>query len=195
MDIDIDFRSDFDPLEYFSIAIRASMVEKDELKKHPAGVYLQDIPRDKITNLAAIPYKQAEELGYLKVDFLHLSLLDIFESKKEIRHLLKKEPDWTMLEDQETVEKLFQIHRHFDIISKVKPKCVDDIADVLAFIRPPKRYLLDTYLNCRTNDEKQKVREILYTKPDRGIWFKKPHSIAYALNIVLQLHLIKAKII
>jgi len=195
MDIDIDFRTDFDPLKYFTVAVRASMVEKGELKKHPAGAYLQNIPQDKISKLAAIPYKHAEELGYLKIDFLHLSLLDIFESKREIRGLLKREPDWSMLEDQETVEKLFQIHNHFDIISKVKPKSIDDIADVLAFIRPAKRYLLNTYLECQTDDEKQKVREVLYSKPNRGIWFKKPHSIAYALNIVLQLHLIKAEII
>lgn len=192
MDIDIDFKTDFDPLEYFPQAVRASMVEKDELKKHPAGAYLQNIPKDLITNLAAIPYKKAEELGYFKIDFLHISLLDVFESKQEIRALLKMEPDWFILEDRESVEKLFQIHRHYDIIMKIKPKSINELADAIALIRPGKRHLLDYYVN-----NKEKIREELYKKPEdiEKYYFKRSHSLAYALNIVLQLHLIKAKII
>jgi DNA polymerase III alpha subunit len=192
MDIDIDFKTDFDPLEFFTAAVRASMVEKGELKKHPAGAYLQNIPKDKITGLSAIPYKQAEELGYFKVDFLHLSLLDIFDNKEEIRALLKKEPDWSLLEDQETVEKLFQISRHYDIVVKVKPKSIEEISDVMALIRPGKRFLLDAYVKDRKT-----IRKELYKRPEdpKKYYFKRSHSLAYALNVVLQLHLIKAKIL
>ena len=47
MDVDIDFKTTFDPLDYFDEAIRASMVNKDaQLIKHPAGVYFQSIPQD-----------------------------------------------------------------------------------------------------------------------------------------------------
>jgi len=192
MDIDIDFRTDFDPLDYFPHAVRASTVEKDKLKKHPVGVYLQDIPKDKITGLSAIPYKQAEKIGYFKIDFLHILLLDTFESKAEIRALIKIEPDWTLLEDQEIVEKLFQIHSHYDIVARVKPQSVIEIADVMALIRPAKRPLLEAYIKNRNV-----VRKELYTKPDNpnSYYFKRSHSIAYAMNIVLQLHLIKAGII
>ena len=92
MDIDLDLKTDFDPLELFD-AVRASMIKNDDLIKHNVGVYFQSIPVDSMTGLAAIPYKQAEEEGYFKIDFLHLSLLDVFDSKEEIRELLKLEPE------------------------------------------------------------------------------------------------------
>jgi len=192
MDIDIDFKTNFDPLDHFPTAVRASLVKDGELKKHPAGAYLQNIPKDRITNLSAIPFEQAEELGYFKIDFLHISLLDVFESKSEIRALLKKEPDWSLLENQESVEKLSQVHRHYDIVTRIKPKSIEEVADCIALIRPGKRHLLELYI-----DNKETIRKELYKKPEgsKKYYFKRSHSLAYALNIVLQLHLIKAKII
>lgn len=191
MDVDIDFQTDFDPLDYFKNAVRASRVQDGELKKHNAGAYLQTIPVDKMTGFAAIPYTEAQELGYFKIDFLHLSFLDHFNSKEEIRVLLKKEPDWILLQSPDVVSRLFQLHNHFELVVRVKPKSVQELADCIALIRPGKRYLLDAYIKNRIA-----VRPELYRKPDDGrAYYKKPHSIAYALTIVLQLHLIKAGII
>jgi len=191
MDIDIDFPSDFDPLDYFDQAVKASMVKKGVLGKHPCGAYLQNIPTDKITGLSAIPYEQAEELGYFKIDFLHLSLLDNFESKDQIRKLVKIEPDWNLLQDEKNVEKLFQIHRHHNILVEVKPTSVQELADCISLIRPGKKHLLNGY-----SKNKQVVRQELYKNPgDDQYYFKKSHAIAYALTIVLQLHLIKGGII
>jgi len=191
MDIDIDFKPNFDPLDYFD-GVRASRVEKGELRKHPAGVYLQSIPKDPITNLAAIPFEEAEELGYFKIDFLHISLLDDFDSKEEIRALLAMEPDWSILDKQENVEKLFQIGRQFDVVQTIKPKSIEDLCDVVAIFRPGKKHLLRHYT---TN--KEFIRKELYKKPDKdnAYYFKKSHSLAYAMNIVLQMHLIKAGIL
>ncbi len=189
MDIDIDFRPDFDPLKYFPTAVRAAMVEKGVLKKHPAGAYLQYMPKDGITGLAAIPYKQAEEMGYFKIDFLHINLLSVFDNKAEIRSLIKIEPDWSMLEDHEVVKELFQIHSHFDIVSRVHPQSIIEVADIMAMIRPAKRPLLDSYIKDRDS-----VRKHLYTETKK-YYFKRSHALAYAHNIVLQLHLIKAGII
>jgi DNA polymerase III alpha subunit len=191
MDVDIDLRTDFDPLKYFPEAVRASRVQSGELKPHAAGVYFQSISKDKITGLAAIPYEQAEELGYFKIDFLHLSFLDNFESKEEVRALLKKEPNWVLLQSSEAVSKLFQLHNHFELVSQVKPQSVQELADCIALIRPGKRYLLKPYLKDRNA-----IRNELYTAPEDGrAWFKKPHAVAYALTTVLQLHLIEAKIL
>ena len=133
MDVDIDFRTDFDPLDYFEQAIRASRVFKDDLSSHPAGAYLQNIPADKLTGLSAIPFKEAEELGYFKIDFLHLTVLDHFTSKEQIRVLANAEPDWDLLLSAANVEKLFQIHRYADLIFKVKPRSVQELAIVLHF--------------------------------------------------------------
>lgn len=191
MDVDIDLKTDFDPLQYFQHAIRASMIKDSDLVKHPAGAYFQGMPVDKLTGLAAIPYDAAEELGFLKIDFLHLSVLDNFENKDEIRALLKHEPDWYLLESAEVVQKLFQLHRHHELVSKVKPRSVQELADCIALIRPGKRKFLTAYLKDRN-----RTRPFIYRKEEGDQYsFKKSHAIAYALTIVLQLHLIGAKII
>jgi len=189
MDIDIDLKTDFDPLEVFKEAVRASMVKNDDLIKHNVGVYFQSIPIDSLTGLAAIPYKEAEEVGYFKMDFLHLALLNVFETKEEIRELLNLEPDWSILMNPDAVSKLFQIHRQYDLVSKLQPKSVQELADVLALMRPGKRHLVDAYLK-----EKELIREELYRKTEE-YYFKRSHAISYALNIVLQLHLIKGGVI
>lgn len=183
----MDLSTTFDPLDYFN-AVRASMVTKEgKLTKHPAGVYFQNIPQDKITKLAAIPFKEAEDMDYFKIDFLHLSFLDTFNNKSEIRQLLQIEPDWSLLEQSEVVERLFQIRNHFDLIHRIKPTSVIAVADVLALIRPAKRHMVDNYI--RTPD---KIRKFLYTKPSdaKVYYFKQCHAIAYALTIVIQLHLV-----
>jgi DNA polymerase III alpha subunit len=190
MDIDIDFKTNFDPLDYFKEAVRASRVERGELRKHPAGAYLQSIAKDPLTKLAAIPFEEAEKLGYFKIDFLHLSLLDDFESKDEIRKLLAIEPDWSILEKQENVEKLFQLGRQFDVVQTIKPKSIEDLCDCLAIFRPGKKHLLRHY-----RENKEFIRQELYKKPEKGYYFKKSHSLAYAMNVVLQMHLIKAGIL
>lgn len=185
-DIDIDFPTHFDPQQHFKNAVAASMVKNNELVKHPCGQYFQHIPVDKQTGLSAIPYEEAEVLGYFKIDFLHLSLLDQFSSKTEIRQLVKKDPDWSMLLDPTVVEKLFQIHRHYDLLSKVKPQSVEELGDCIALIRPGKKHLLAPYLKNKTA-----TRVELYRKSDDGYYFKRSHALSYALTITLQLHLLK----
>lgn len=190
-DIDIDLKTDFDPKKYFPEITIASRVQDNQLKKHNAGVYFQNIAKDHITGLAAIPYDQAEQQGYFKIDFLHLSILDYFDNKQQIRALLECDPDWELLQDQSVVEKLFQIHNHFDIVYTIKPRSVIELADCIALIRPGKRPLVDNYIK-----NKKQTRKLLYTHPDDNkYYFKKGHAISYALTIVLQLHLIKGKII
>lgn len=186
MDIDIDLQTTFDPRLLMKQAIPASMVKNGDLVKHQCGHYFQAIPVDPVTNVAAIPYEQAEELGYFKIDFLHLSLLDGFNSKSEIRQLLQKQPNWELLQDETHVSKLFHLHRHADLLQRVKPQSVQELADCLALIRPGKKQLLDQYLR-----NKDKVRPVLYTKAENGYSFKRSHAISYALTIVLQLHLIE----
>lgn len=189
MDIDIDIKPSADTLGLFPSATHASIVEKGKLKKHLVGHYFQNIPKDEVTQLSAIPYDKAEDYGFIKIDLLNLSLLDIFNSKKEIKVLLKKEPDWDILTDPNVVKKCFHISNHFDLINKVKPKSVLELADVLALIRPNKINLLNKYLKDR-----EKCRPELYCKTDKSD-LRKSHAIPYALLIVLQLHLIKADII
>lgn len=189
MDIDIDLKSDFKLERVFSNAVPASTVEKGELKRHLVGAYFQDIPKDPISGMAAIPYEAAEELGYLKIDFLNLALLGHFESKDEVDYFARKEPNWKLLADREFVEKLFHISKHYDIVNKLKPTSILELADILALIRPGKTILLDKYIK-----NKDLARKELYTKRQVSD-LRKSHAIAYAVNIVINMNLLEAKII
>jgi DNA polymerase III alpha subunit len=192
MDIDIDLPTNFDPTKYFNSVVRASMQKGNELVKHPCGAYFQNIPKDPITDLAAIPHKQAQELGYFKIDFLHLGILDDFNTKNEIRKLMKISPNWKLLLNKDIVAKLFHIKNHFDLINRVRPTSIQALADTLALIRPGRRDLLEDYI---TDPETVRATK-LYARLDSDEYsFKRSHAIAYAYNIVLQLHLIQAGII
>ena len=186
-DIDIDVRPDFD-LSIFGRTVKASMVEDSKLLKHPCGVYFQNIPEHK--GLAAIPYKEAEALGYYKLDFLHNHVYSHFSSREEILELIKIEPNWDLLLDEEQVPKLFQLARHADLLRKVKPRSILELSDCLALIRPGKKEYLPGYLVAR-----EKVRPFLYSSDSEGYAFKKSHSVSYAMVIVLQLHLIEGGIL
>jgi DNA polymerase III alpha subunit len=190
IDIDIDCSSDFISSEVFPTAVRASLLKEGKLSPHPCGIYFQDVPTDPLSGLSAIPYEQAESLGCFKIDFLHVHVYDHFTSRDEIKELLKHDPDWELLQIPSVVQQLFQISKHHELLIQLKPRSIIELADFLALIRPQKRYLKDLYL--RNKDE---ARKFLYTKePGSGYGFKKGHSVAYSLTIVLQLHLIKGGI-
>lgn len=190
MDIDIDLPSTFDPTKHFDCVTVASRVDKGKLVKHNCGVYFQDAPKDPVTGLCAIPFKQAEQVGLMKIDFLHLHVMDYFENKRELRALLKIPPKWGMLLKSEVVEKLFQLSNHGDLLRKVQPKSILELADCIALIRPAKIHLVDKYLS-----DPQATRAELYRKEVKGYAYKKGHAIAYAMNVVLQMHLISAGIL
>ena len=184
-DIDIDFRTDFNMQSIFGW-VRASMVKNELLRPHPCGYYPQAMAADPQSGLAAIPYDVAEGLGYTKIDALHLSVYDCFESRAEILALLEIEPDWSLLLQPSQQKKLFQLSRHGDILELVRPRSVPELADVLALIRPGSRHLARLY-----RKQPEQVRSLLYAADADGYTFKKSHATAYALVIVLQLHLLQ----
>lgn len=150
-------------------------------------MYPQSISIDPLSKLSAIPYSAAEDLGYLKIDFLHLSHYSAFSSRAEIEELVQKDPDWSLLEVPSTQQKLFQLAKHGDLLSKIKPKSVIELADCMALIRPGKKQFVGLYVK-----DKESCRKILYAKDEEtGYSFKKSHAIAYAYVVVLQLHLIE----
>lgn len=187
-DIDIDTTSSFDPKSIFNCTY-ASRIFNNELCKHPVGVHFQNIPVDDVTKLSAIPFDHIADYGFYKIDMLHLSVLDIFDNKQQIKALLKKEPNWSLMLYKENVQKLFQLSKHYDLVKLLKPKSIMDIADCIALIRPGKMDLLAKYMS-----DKESARKLLYTKTSTSD-YKKSHAVAYAHIVVLQLHLIHAEII
>lgn len=184
MDIDIDIKP-VGNLTDKLFGTRASLVEQGELKQHLVGWYFQNIPVDHMTGLSAIPYDKAEQLDFKKIDILNLNLLKVFESRDELKAILRITPNWGMLADESIVSRLFHIKNHYDIVVRCKPKSIEDLADILALIRPSKKDLLDKYLKDKTA-----VRSLLYVKHlDSDL--RKSHAIAYAMNIVIQMNLIE----
>jgi hypothetical protein len=182
-DIDIDTPTSFEPAVYFK-CVPACNHLNGEVRPHP-GVYFQDIPVDPISGRSAIPYFATEHLGIFKVDFLHLSIYDHCTSKAEIDRLSLQEPDWTLLHIPSVARNLFQLGNHGELLKKLNPRSIHDLADILALIRPQKAYLRELYM---TN--KHKARPLLYAREGDGYAFKKAHAYAYAMVIQLQLNLI-----
>ncbi len=184
-DIDIDISPVFNPEKLFPW-VKAAIVRDGQLAPHPCGLHPQNVPIDPLTGLCAIPYSDAEELGYFKIDFLNLNVYLNFKTRKEIEELLKIPPDWTLLQVPSNHAKLFQLANHGELLLKLRPASLEDLADVLALIRPGKRQLLPLY-------QKSKVmaRPLLWEKDEGGYSFKKAHALSYAYVILLQLHLIE----
>ena len=185
IDIDVSKLQRSKVIELFgNTIVCASNVVEGELLPHQVGTYFQNIPRDKMTGLAAIPYKKTNEYGYFKIDILPLELLDVFNNKSEITRILKIPPNWKLLEDEIFVQKLFHIYKHFDLVSKVKPTSILEMADILALIRPEKIKLIDKYLNDKTN-----TRHKLYEK--EGNSMRKSHAIPYAMLVIVNMYLLE----
>ena len=187
MDIDIDVKTDFKVEDYFDDIVHASMVENGELKKHNVGVYFQKIPVDEKTGLSAIPYKKALDFGYFKIDLIHLRLLDNFQSKEQLREYMYKEPDWSLLEHEVVVKQLFHLSKSFDIVNKIRPQNVLELADCLALIRPGKQKLINSYIK-----NKKAIRPELYKK-EKASDLRKSHALPYAYLIIAQLNLLEEK--
>ena len=129
-----------------------AMIKREHIeKKHNTGVYFHEIPTNPYNGLATIDHKEAEKMGYFKMDLLNVSAYNDISNKAELDELIDMEPMWDLLEHSEIVEKCFHIHSHFSIVQQMKPSSVGQLAAVLAMIRPAKSYLIgkdwDTVMN------------------------------------------------
>ena len=181
-DIDIDFVDRDQALKLFK-HIRASRIENNQLVKHNTGVYLHEVPVNAVENVCAVPYEQAEEQDYFKIDFLNVSLYKGIRDEKHLIELMNREPLWDLLEQEDFVNLLFHVNGHSSILKEMQPKTVEQLAAILAMIRPAKRHLMG-----KTWDE---VMKEVWTKPNNNeYYFKKSHATAYAVAVVVQMNLI-----
>ncbi len=182
-DVDIDFFDRDGTLKLFKHA-PASIIKDDKIEKHKTGVYFHAVPTHPVTGHSTLDYKKAEERGYFKIDCLNVNIYKNIKSEQELVELMIEEPDWDMLKDPKVVENLFHLNGHFNIVSKLEPKNIEQLAAVLAIIRPAKRGLM--YKNWID------ILKEVWIKPTDGTYFfKKSHAVAYAHAIVVQMNLIK----
>ena len=182
-DIDIDFadrKKILDIIEHTP----AAMVDQDgTFKKHNSGVYCTSIPVNPLTGTASFDYKEAEQRGYFKIDFLNVSVYNDVRDEAHLNQLMETEPLWDLLLENDFTEKLFHVNGHGSILREMKPQSVEQLAAVLAVIRPAKRYLI--------GKDWSEIEAEVWQKPDGDeYYFKKAHAIAYAHVIVVQMNLI-----
>lgn len=187
-DIDIDFPDRNLALRGLDYVRAAIIDDEGNVRPHNVGVYFQDIPNDPITGLTTINTDEAESRGYFKVDFLNVSLYNGVRNERHLLKLMEQEPIWKMLDDKFFVKQLWHIHDHFDIVKKMKPRSITELAMLLGVIRPSKRHLQDKPWSeiAKTVWEKPQIGDEGYGKN----FFRKSHSIAYAIGIVVQMNLI-----
>ena len=185
-DIDIDFADRTKALALFDHVV-AAIEDNGTYKKHNTGVYCTSIPYNPITGLSTIDYKQAEDRGYFKIDFLNVGVYEGVKSKEHLKKLLETEPLWDLLLEDEFTQNLFHVNGHGSILRQSKPESIEELAAVLAMIRPAKRYLI--------GKEWSMVMTEIWKKPENDeYYFKKAHAVAYAAAIVVQMNLICEKL-
>ena len=178
-DIDIDFADRSKALD----VIKHVPAILEGGKKHNTGVYCHTIPVNPLTGNASIDYVEAEERGYFKIDFLNVGIYEKVRDEEHLIQLMETEPLWDLLLQDDFVNLLFHVNGHGSILRQMVPKSIEQLAAVLAMIRPAKRYLIGKEWTTVMNE--------VWVKPTTDdYYFKHAHAVAYAMVIVVQMNLI-----
>ena len=181
-DIDIDFVDRDAALKLFK-HIPASRIDNDRLIKHNTGVYLHSVPMSAVEAVCSVPYDHADAEAYFKIDFLNVGIYKGIRDEIHLIQLMETEPLWDLLQDEEFIQNLFHVNGHGSILRQSKPESIEQLAAVLAMIRPAKRYLI--------GKDWTTVMTEVWTKPENDeYFFKKSHATAYAVAVVVQMNLI-----
>ncbi len=181
-DIDIDFVDREQVLNLFK-HVKASRVDDNKLVKHNTGVYFHEVPMNAVEGVCSVPYDIAEERGYFKIDFLNVGIYKGVKDEEHLIQLMNREPLWDLLEQDDFVNLLFHVNGHGTILREMKPKTVEQLAAILAMIRPAKRHLIGKSWN-------EVMKEVWLKPSNNEYYFKKSHATAYAVAIVVQMNLI-----
>jgi len=183
-DIDIDFGDRTKALEL--LRHNSASIKRDEsFARHASGIYFTDIPHD-TNGFSTIDYKEAEERGYFKVDFLNVSVYEKVTSEQHLITLMTTEPDWSKLLDKDFCSQLIHVGNYHNTITKL-PEPINSIprlAMFLALIRPGKRHLIG-----KTWKE---IAKTIWDKAETedGYSFKRSHSVGYAHLVVVHINLL-----
>jgi hypothetical protein len=181
-DIDIDFADRTKILDIIK-HVPASMAEG---RKHNTGVYCQEIPVNPLNGLASIEYKEAERRGYFKIDFLNVSIYQDIKDNDHLEKLMNIEPIWELLEQPEFCNMIFHINGYHELVARLKPRNIEQLAMFLALLRPGKKHLVS---QCET-DGWDSIKDEIWVKTEDSFSFKHAHSISYAHAIVVQMNAI-----
>lgn len=183
-DIDIDFGDRSQALGVLDHT-PASILKDGVLHKHATGVYVTAIPVDPESGRAALDYQEAERRGYLKLDFLNVSIYQQIKNEQHLLELMNREPAWDKLYDPDFCSKLIHIGSHYNTLIKF-PEAVNSAGRLMMFmaaIRPAKRHLIGLPWN--------EVAKTIWDKSEDGSYgFKKAHAAAYQNLVVVHMNLL-----
>ena len=178
-DIDIDFADRNIVLQ----KIKHRVARLDSGKKHNTGVYVTEIPHNPVDNLSTIEHKAAEQRGYFKLDLLNVSIYKDVRDEAHLQQLMETQPQWDLLQHDDFNNLVFHVAGHGTVLRSMKPQSIEQLAAVLAMIRPAKRYLI--------GKEWTAVMKEVWTKPTNGeYYFKKAHAFSYAMAVVVHMNLL-----
>lgn len=189
-DIDIDVKNRDELLKTFegSYIPATERITDDGFQKHKSGVYFDNIPKDPCSGLASIDYKEAENLGYQKVDFLNVKVYENVRDREHLRELLERPVPWEAFTIPVIIGELFQLGNQVSTVLIWPPTSIEELAMLIAMIRPAKRHLI----GCGSWDV---VRKDIWEKPTNGqAYFKKSHAFSYSHAIIVQLNALIEKL-
>lgn len=185
-DIDIDV-SDRDQALRGVRHVAASLNNRTgKLDRHNTGVYFHSVPQDPVTDLCAVPYKQAEKLGFFKIDILNVHVYEKVRDEDHLLELVNSEFDWKLLHHPEFVALLIHLHNHAELVSRLQPKNIPELAMTLALIRPGKAHLINKCIEqgfASIGDE-------IWQQTDDKFAFKKAHAVGYAMLVKVHAQLL-----
>jgi len=179
-DIDIDFADRTQALTLFK-----HTPAKLKKGKHNTGVYFHRVPSNPFTGVCTVEHNEADKMGFFKLDMLNVSIYKDVQDEHHLQQLMDREPLWELLQHQEFSDQVFHLNGHSQLLQKLKPQSVEQLAAVLAIIRPSKRYLQDKGWS--------KIMQEVWIKPlndNKAYYFKKAHAVSYAMACVVHMNLI-----
>ena len=184
-DVDIDFADRTRALELLEHT-PASILRDNNLIRHNTGVYFHVVPVDPVTNLCSLPYEEAEQMGLYKVDLLNVHVYEQIKSEQHLLYLMNTPLDGALFQYPEFTSQLIHLGNHAELVSALKPASVNEIAMILALIRPGKRHLIDT---CKRSGF-QSIANDIWSASDGGYAFHKSHATSYAVLVKVHANLI-----
>ena len=185
-DVDIDFADRKQILELIRHT-PARQENSGEVRKHNSGVFVTDIPVDPINGCSSIDYREAEQRGYFKIDFLNQSVYELVKDPDHYNRMLDKDPNWKLLENASFCERVVHIGNYATLVAEMRPNSIPRMAAFIAIIRPGKAHL--------QRQSWETVFSSVWDGDDnRGFVFKKSHSISYAKLVALHINLLEERL-
>lgn len=182
-DIDIDFANREQILSIIN-HIPAKQLINGQIRKHNSGVYVTDIPYDPINNCATVDYKQAEQRGYFKIDFLNMSVYQLINNYKHYEEMLNSTPPWSRLwQDTEWANQLVHVGNYTELLKSMRPDSIPRMAAFISIIRPGKAHL-------QNKAWKEVFASVWDGDDSQGYTFKKSHALSYAALVALHMNLL-----